>query len=604
MQILVINCGSSSVKAEVIDVPSGKRVAVMSVERIIDKEPQIKFTHEAETIVCPYSGHEGALAFAFPLLLEKIDASQLKGVGHRVVHGGKIFDEPVMITEEVEKQIESLFSLAPLHNPINLLGIRIAKKYFPDLPHVAVFDTAYHSTIPPRAKNYALPKELIEKHHIERYGFHGTSHRYVAEQAAKFLGCELYDLRLISCHLGNGASVCAIEYGQSVETSMGMTPLEGLVMGTRCGDIDAGVITYLMEKEGKSWQEISDILNKESGLKGIAGSNDMRDLEERAAEGDINAQLAIDMFVHRLRKYIGAYAAVMGGADAIIFTAGIGENSASLRYKVVQKLGFMRAIIDEQKNKMLKFTGVDWVEDISAPNSKCKILVVKTDEQLSIAQQTAKVIKESKFRGKAPRSIPIAISARHVHLTQESVEKLFGKGYQLTVQKPLSQPGQFACNETVTLVGPKNKIENVRILGPTRSKDQVEISRTDEFFLGIDAPIRESGHTEGSPGLLLIGPAGQLELKEGVICAWRHIHMHPDDAEYFGVKDKDIVEVRVENKERSLTFGNVLVRVSENFKLEMHIDTDEANAAELNQGAEGALIHTEAGGLLTRKKIT
>ncbi len=603
MQILVVNCGSSSVKAEVIDVTSGKRIAVMSVDRISEPEPKVKFSGSTEVLTCQGSGHENALAFAFPLLLEKIDKSQLKGVGHRIVHGGKIFDEPVVITEEVEKQIEGLFSLAPLHNPINLLGVRIAKKYFPDVPHVAVFDTAYHSTIPPRAKNYALPKNLIQKHDIERYGFHGTSHQYVAEQAAKFLETDLHDLRLISCHLGNGASVCAIEYGQSVETSMGMTPLEGLVMGTRSGDIDAGVVTYLMEKEGKTWQEISDMLNKESGLKGIAGTNDMRDLEERAAEGDIDAQLAIDMFVHRLRKYIGAYAAVMGGVDAIIFTAGIGENSASLRYKVVQKLGFLRAILDEQKNKMLKFVGVDWVEDISASNSKCKILVVKTDEQLSIAEQTAKVIKESKFKGQPPRSIPIAVSARHVHLTQESVEILFGKGYQLTVQKPLSQPGQFACNEMVTLVGPKNKIEKVRILGPTRPKDQVEISRTDEFFLGIDAPIRESGHTEGSPGLLLIGPAGQLELKEGVICAWRHIHMHPDDAEYFGVEDKDIVEVRVENQERSLTFGNVLIRVSDKFKLEMHIDTDEANAAELNQGAEGALIHTGAGGLLTKKKV-
>jgi acetate kinase len=231
-----------------------------------------------------------------------------------------------------------------LHNPINLLGVRIAKKYFPDVPHVAVFDTAFHSTILPKAKNYALPQSLIAKHHIERYGFHGTSHRYVAQRAANYLGADIHDLRIISCHLGNGASVCAIEHGVSVETSMGMTPLEGLVMGTRSGDIDAGIITYLMEQENMTWQQVSDMLNKESGMKGIAGSNDMRDLEERAADGDVQAQLAIDMFVHRLRKYIGAYAAVMGGADAIIFTAGIGENSASLRSKIVYKLNYMRAI--------------------------------------------------------------------------------------------------------------------------------------------------------------------------------------------------------------------------------------------------------------------
>ncbi|GAB4125113.1 MAG: hypothetical protein OHK0045_08470 [Raineya sp.] len=604
MQILVVNCGSSSVKAEVIDLNTDKRVVVMSVDRISDAQPKLKFSDSQETLACPASGHEQALAFAFPMLLEKLDKNLLKGVGHRVVHGGKIFDEPTLITEEVEKQIESLYSLAPLHNPINLLGVRIAKKYFPDIPHVAVFDTAFHSTIPPKAKNYALPQNLIDKHQIERYGFHGTSHRYVAQQAAQYLGADIHDLRIISCHLGNGASVCAIEHGISVETSMGMTPLEGLVMGTRSGDVDAGIITYLMEQEKMTWQQISDILNKESGMKGIAGSSDMRDLEEKAADGDIQAQLAIDMFVHRLRKYIGAYAAVMGGADAIIFTAGIGENSASLRSKIVYKLNYMRAIMDENKNKMLKFIGVEDVEDISASNSLCKILVVKTDEQLSIAEQTAKVIKASKIKDQAPRSIPIAVSARHVHLTQESVEILFGKGYQLTEKSPLSQPGQYACNEVLTLVGPKNKIEKVRILGPTRPKDQVEISRTDEFFLGIDAPIRESGHVEGSPGLTLIGPAGKLELKEGVICAWRHIHMHPDDAEYFGVKDKDIVEVRVENQERGLTFGNVLIRVSEKFKLEMHIDTDEANAAELNQGAEGSLMLTGAGGMLTKKKMS
>jgi len=603
MQILVVNCGSSSVKAEVIDLTSGKRVVVMSVDRISDAQPKLKFSDSEELLNCPASGHDQALSFAFPLLIKKLDASLLKGVGHRIVHGGKIFDEPVIITEEVEKQIDALKSLAPLHNPINLLGVQIAKKFFPDVPHVAVFDTAFHSTIPPKAKNYALPKSLIDKHHIERYGFHGTSHQYVAQQAANYLNADIHDLRIISCHLGNGASVCAIEHGQSVETSMGMTPLEGLVMGTRSGDVDAGIITYLMEKEGKSWQEISDMLNKESGMKGIAGSNDMRDLEEKAAEGDANAQLAIEMFVHRLRKYIGAYAAVMGGADVLIFTAGIGENSTSLRHKIVQKLNFMRAIVDDNKNKMLKFIGVESVEEISASNSLCKVLVVKTDEQLAIAEQSAKLIKTSKLKDQAPRSIPIAVSARHIHLTQESVDILFGKGYQLTQHKPLSQPGQFACNEMLTLVGPKNKIEKVRILGPTRPKDQIEISRTDEFFLGIDAPIRESGHVEGSPGLTLIGPNGKMDLKEGVICAWRHIHMHPEDAEYFGVRDKDIVEIRIENQERGLTFGNVLIRVSEKYKLEMHIDTDEANAAELNQGAEGSLMLTGAGGMLTKKKI-
>ena len=604
MHILVLNCGSSSVKSDILDAQTGQQILSMSIDRIHEAQPLLKFSDENDSRLCPASGHEATLRHALPLLIAKIQKEQLKGIGHRVVHGGDVFDEATLISPEVEAQIEALSAIAPLHNPINLLGIRLAKEFFPELPHIAVFDTAFHRTLPTRAKKYALPNALMQKHKIQRYGFHGTSHQFVAHMAADYLKTDLRQLRLISCHLGNGASVCAIEYGRSIETSMGMTPLEGLVMGTRSGDIDPGVLLYLMEKEGYTWEQMNQLLNKESGLKGIShAGSDMRDIEESAAQGNEECRLAIQVFAHRVKKYIGSYAAIMGGVDAIIFTAGIGENSAMIRHRIAQRLDFIGALLDEDHNRDTKVSASKPVDDISLPQSRCKILVARTDEQWAIARQSAKLVNAQDVVQDA-RIIPVAVSARHVHLTQESVELLFGKGYQLTELRPLSQPGQFACNEMVTLVGPKNQIEKVRVLGPVRSKDQVEISRTDEFFLGIDAPVRESGHTANTPGITLVGTVGKIDLKEGVICAWRHIHMHPNDATAFGVQDKDVVEVRIENAERSLTFGNVLIRVSDKFQLEMHIDTDEANAAELNQGATGALLAVgSAEGHLIKRKV-
>jgi acetate kinase len=605
MKILVINCGSSSVKADLIDTVTSHNLISCKIDRINDKNPVLSFSDETESVFLSEPGYEKSLSAAFNKMKSKPLFDGLKGVGHRIVHGGNLMSEPVIINEDIEKEIEKLFILAPLHNPANLTGVRLAKQFFQEIPHVAVFDTAFHHTLPARASTYALPKSMTNKHLLRRYGFHGTSHEYVAGKAAEYLQADVRDLRIITCHLGNGASVCAVEYGRSVETSMGMTPLEGLVMGTRSGDIDAGILFHLAEQENLDIHTLNNLLNKQSGLLGLTDglSNDMRDIEKRAAEGDENCREAINIFSHRLRKYIGAYAAVMGGADAIIFTAGIGENSATIRHRVSQRLDFLGAILDEDENRDVKVSDSKPVADISTRNSRCKILVVATDEELAIARLSAKEIIEDRNL-KAIKAIPIAVSARHVHLTQQTVEELFGVGYQLTVRNPLSQPGQYACNETVTLIGPKNHLEKVRILGPVRSKDQVEISRTDEFFLGIDAPVRESGHTENTPGLTLLGTDNRkVTLKEGVICAWRHIHMHPDDAEAFQVKDKDIVEVEVRNAERSLTFGDVIIRVSEQFKLEMHIDTDEANAAEITNGVVGELHTTDASGSLKKKKL-
>ena len=602
MNILVINCGSSSIKMEVIDTQTSGRILMAKISRVDEAHPKLEISN-MEAVNCPDSGHESSLQFAFPQIVEALGSTKLSGIGHRVVHGGDLFQYAVSVDNKVLSQIEDLSNLAPLHNPVNAKGIDMARQYWPDLPHIAVFDTAFHATLPRRAQAYAIPKTLSEKHGIRRYGFHGTSHQYVCRTAAEFMGLPLRNLRLISCHLGSGASVAAVEYGRSIETSMGMTPLEGLVMGSRIGDVDAGVLIHLMREEGWDTEKLDEVLNKKSGLMGIAEDNDMRDIEERAAAGDEKSRLAIQVFAHRLRKYIGAYAAVMGGADAIIFTGGIGENSEVIRERAAQRLEFLGAILDEDANRDADLDAQTSIADISAPNSRCKLLVVPTDEQFEIARQAADIIEEQYKVKDSQLQIPIAISARHVHLTQEAVDQLFGKDYQLTKYKDLSQPGQFAANERVSLVGPKNTIERVRILGPTRSKNQVEISRTDEFFLGLDAPIRASGQVENTPGIKLLGPAGELSLKEGVICAWRHIHMTPEDASLFGVEDKDVVEVSVNHPERSLTFGNVLVRVSPKYKLEMHIDTDEGNAAELSSGATGILADSGQSGSLLRKSI-
>ncbi len=624
MQVLVINCGSSSIKSEIIDPETGRRHGAFEVERISEQGGEATRLSWGGTWAEPAdregraiagSDHAAALAVVLPQLLAKLEAAdvQLDGVVHRVVHGGERFAEPVRIDAEVEAAIEALIPLAPLHNPANLAGIRAARELLPELEHVAVFDTAFHQTLPHRAQAYAIPRELAREHGIRRYGFHGPSHAHVAAAAAAHLGEDLRDLRIITCHLGNGSSVCAVEYGRSVETSMGMTPLEGLAMGTRCGDLDPGVIIHLLRSGALEVEGLDRMLNEQSGLAGLSGvGNDMRDIERRACEGDEACRLAIHVFAHRLRKYIGAYAAVMGGVDAIVFTAGIGQNSALIRHRACQRLEFFGARFDEDRNREVRVDDDDKVAEISTDHSRVRLLVVATDEELELAREAAALLERrdeigaTRAEHEAPaRPIPIAISARHVHLTSEAVELLFGPGHTLTPRKPLSQPGQFACEETVDLIGPKRNIEGVRVLGPVRRACQVEISRTDEFHLGLDAPVRASGDVANSPGITLRGPAGTLQLREGVICAWRHIHMTPDDAAHFGVADRDVVEVAVSSPTagRDLVFGDVMVRVSPKYALEMHIDTDEANAADLSVHSEGTLIPTGGAARLTRRKV-
>jgi acetate kinase len=588
MHVLVVNCGSTSLRAAIVDVKTGRAAAETKIERIGDQVPD----------------HATALRAALPALLKEAAGVTVGAVGHRVVHGGDRFEEPTVIDDDTVEAIEALAPLAPLHNPANAAGIRTARALLPDVPHIAVFDTAFHSTLPNRARRYAIPQELADKHGIRRYGFHGPSHKYVASRAADHLGADLRELRLITCHLGGGCSVAAVEYGRSVETSMGMTPLEGLVMGTRSGDIDAGAMLWLARQEGLDLDGLDELLNRRSGLAGLSGIGpDMRDIEERAGDGDERCRAALHAFCHRLRKYIGAYAAVLGGVDAIVFTAGIGENSALVRHRVAARLDFLGARLDEDLNRDCSVGPHRPVVEISEPHSRCRLLVVATDEQHAIAEAAARVAQGLSELPEAP-PIPISISARHVHLTQEHVEALYGPDARLEPRVELTQPGQYAAKQRVTLIGPKRSIERVTVVGPPRGRTQVEISRTDEFHLGLDAPIRCSGDLDNTPGLTLEGPHGRVTLAEGVIQSQRHIHMTPEDAEIYGVQDRDIVEVSVDSDGRNMVFGDVVVRIESSYSLDMHLDTDEGNAANLGRGATGVLAGTGGTVRVLRRRST
>jgi acetate kinase len=570
MKVFVINCGSSSIKYKILDSDSGHVLMEGKAERVNER----------------VGGHAEALKE----ILAAIDVSVIEAVGHRVVHGGDQFFDSVIINTDVIDAIHRCGDFAPLHNPANLAGIGAAMEILPDLAHVAVFDTAFHSRMPSRSKNYALPADIVEKYNIRRFGFHGSSHDFVSRRAAGFLQQPLEELRLISCHLGNGASACAVEYGHSVETSMGMTPLEGLVMGTRSGDIDPGIVTMLCRELGVGTTD--HLLNRKSGLHGISGVSDMRDIETKAAQGFEPARQAIAIYAHQVRKYIGAYTAVLGGADVILLTGGIGQNSAVIRQRILQHFEYIGLHIDYDKNNDAKVSEQHPVVDISAGNSRIRALVVATNEELKIAQETVKLVG-GKTVVQPAKPIPIAISGRHVHLDRQTMDIVFGKESELEVLKDISQPGQYASKQTVDLVGPRDRISGVRVLGPLRRENQIEIARTDEFRLGVDAPIRGSGQVEGSGPIILEGPQGTVNLSQGLICAKRHIHMTPQDAKAYGVEDGDEVEVEISGTPRDLTFGDVLIRVSDKYILEMHIDTDEANAAELKTGAAGELIYQE-----------
>jgi acetate kinase len=429
---------------------------------------------------------------------------------------------------------------------------------------------------------------------LYRVGFHGISHAHVARAAAQMLRSSPSALRIVSCHLGSGASVAAIEWGRSVETSMGMTPLEGLVMGTRPGDLDVGIVLKLLQSGGFEPARLERLLNAESGLQGLCGTSDFAAIERRASDGDEDCRRAIAIYAHRVRKYIGAYAAVMGGVDAIAFTGGVGENSALARHRICRNLELFGAALDEDSNRDARVTPEQPVVDVATDESRARILVIRADEEHELAREAAALLGRKSAAGADAFTIPVAVSARHAHLSRGTVERLFGAGHTLRKRTDLSQPGQFAAEETVALIGPRGRIEHVRLMGPPRATDQIEISRTDEFLLGVDAPVRLSGDLVGTPGITIEGPRGRVTIGSGVICARRHIHMSPADATRLGVSDGDIVQVQIDSDGRDLTFGDVIVRVADNFRLELHLDADEANAAGVAGTLRARLIASPA----------
>lgn len=399
MNVLVINCGSSSLKFQLIEAQSEKLIAKGICERIGIEGSQICYTPAGgtkEVTVSPMKDHTDAIRLVLAALTnEKTgvvkDLSEIGAVGHRIVHGGEKFSEATIIDDEVLKAIAECNDLAPLHNPANLIGIEAVKKLMPDTPMVAVFDTAFHQTMPEEAYLYGLPYRYYEDYKIRRYGFHGTSHSYVSKKAAELLGQDYESLKLIVCHLGNGASVSAVKNGKCVDTSMGLTPLEGLIMGTRSGDLDPAIVEFICNKENKDVHEVLNILNKESGIYGLSEdySSDFRDLEEGYVEDKENCIRAVDAFCYRVAKYVGAYAAAMNGVDAICFTAGVGENSGFVRSLICKYFGYLGVALNEEENEKRGEALI-----VSTKDSRTKVLVIPTNEELAIARETAALVQK------------------------------------------------------------------------------------------------------------------------------------------------------------------------------------------------------------------
>lgn len=401
MKILVLNCGSSSVKYKLIDTTAHTTLAEGGVERIGLNDGFLKYRQADGTKATTELGHVDHRGAVEAILKNLTDPAtgcissykEIDAVGHRVVHGGEKFNKSVLIDDAVNEQVKECYGLAPLHNPANMTGIEAVEAILPDVPQVGVFDTAFHQTMPAKSFMYALPYKYYTEDGIRRYGFHGTSHRYVSQRVCEFLGVDITKQKIITCHIGNGGSITAVYNGKSIDTSMGLTPTEGLMMGTRVGDIDPGALTYLMNRHNLDANQLQQIINKESGVLGVSEiSSDMREIEAAVKAGDSRATLALDMYEQRILKYVGAYAAEMGGVDIIVFTGGVGENQTGVRANVCRPLAFMGVEIDEQLNERTR--GTETV--LSTPQSKVKVVVIPTDEELMIARDTEEIVKNLK----------------------------------------------------------------------------------------------------------------------------------------------------------------------------------------------------------------
>ena len=401
MKILVLNCGSSSVKYKLIDTDTDLTMAEGGVEKIGLNDGFLKFKRQdgsKDIVELGLTDHKGAVQAILNILTDvKEDCiksySEIDAIGHRLVHGSDKFNSSVLITDEVIQQVKDCYNLAPLHNPANITGVEAITAVLPDVPQVGVFDTAFHQTMPAKSYMYALPYRFYTEDGVRRYGFHGTSHRYVSQRACEFLGIDITKQKMVTCHIGNGGSITAVLNGKSVDTSMGLTPTEGLMMGTRVGDVDPGVLTYLMKRHNLTVDELQKIINKESGMAGFSEiSSDMREIEAAVNEGNERAILALEMYEQRIVKYVGAYAAEMGGLDVIVFTGGVGENQTDVRENVCSHLAFMGLEFDAELNKTIHGTEAE----ISTPTSKVKVVVIPTDEELMIARDTREIVSNLK----------------------------------------------------------------------------------------------------------------------------------------------------------------------------------------------------------------
>ena len=548
--ILILNVGSSSLKFSVLD-ESRKSIISGKCDRIGSDKSYIEIGDKSQSVSLP--NFEVALDEVINIFKNKnVD---FDFIAHRIVHGGEIRNT-CEIDENIKEVIDEYSKFAPLHNPNQLDVINICEKY--GLKQYGVFDTSFYSDMPKISFNYAINKDVAKEHNIRKYGFHGISHKSVIKGIKG---------KTISCHLGNGSSITASIDGKVVDTSMGLTPLAGVIMATRSGDVDPSVVTFLQSKG----INVDFFLNNECGFKGICGITDIREIV--SSLDDSNVKLAYDMFINSVVKYIGSFVAVLGGVDNLIFTGGIGEHIGRVRCDICDKLKYLGVEIEDDKN----FIGILNRTIISTRNSNINIFVKSPCEEEQIADEVLDLLG---INNKGHREkVLVEVSARHIHLCKKDLEILFGKGYELTKFKDLSQPGQFACNEKVAVVNENKKIEHIRILGPLRDETQVELSMTDCFFLGIKAPVRMSGDLEGTTGIKILGLNGETVIDRGVIVAKRHIHISPLEARKLGVVDREEVNVKIEG-EREVVYDNVVVRVSPKFRLAMHIDTDEGNACE------------------------
>ncbi len=599
-KLLVFNAGSQSLRYDWFDTAkaetrlSGRIDSIGMLARHSVRGPGIELDEKVK-VKDPQRAIDVALDMVKNAGLMGADGDGIDAVGHRVLYSG---DTPGSAAEVDDALVQTLSKAGfePWRQTQRLLALAHCRERMSKVPHFAVFDSAFFQTMPDVAQVYGIPYRYYKQFGLRRLGFQGLSHKYAGMRSAMFLHKPFDSMDMIGIHLGNGASLSSIDHGRATDTSMGLTPLSGPLQGQRCGDLDPGLLLHLAELEGSDPDQLALLLNDRSGLLGISGlTNDMRELKAAANRGDQRALLAIEVYCHQVRRWAGSMAVGLERVDVMFFTGGVGENAAGVRARICQGLGQLGVQLDDQLNN--EGLGDEDVVEISRANAPVKVLVVRSDEARMIARETIRAMDRCSLNKQVHAAkdtiIPIGVSAHHVHLTQQHVEELFGPGYKLTPKVPLKQPGQFASEERVDLIGPRGEVKRVRVLGPVRSATQVEISKTEEFQLGIDAPVRNSGDLDGTPGVVLRGPKGTVEIEQGVICARRHIHMSLDDAVNFKVKNKDVVTVEV-NGDRPLIFGDVLIRAKDTYVLEMHIDTDEANAGEIVTGMTGRLVSIQS----------